>query len=187
MHSTTTTQNVGPRKYSPFDQAEAAAGTMQYTFGAMHIGKNFRICLCWKSMSLLGCPDRFTDSNLRRVSPLGAQLRDGEARYVHFSVATSTWNRAYFPLLFPRRTLLHWPLNYEFWCKILRRRSCCLTFLALKTIASCSMATWHSTPKGFNVHTISSRFKCCAAVCHEMLLFTKSVTPALDTDDWVHG
>ena len=132
MHSTTTTQNVGPRKYSPFDQAEAAAGTMQYTFGAMHIGKNFRICLCWKSMSLLGCPDRFTDSNLRRVSPLGAQLRDGEARYVHFSVATSTWNRAYFPLLFPRRTLLHWPLNYEFWCKILRRRSCCLTFLTLK-------------------------------------------------------
>ena len=41
--------------------------------------------------------------------------------------------------------------------------------------------------KGFNVHAISSRFKCSAAVCHEMLLFTKSVTPALDTDDWVHG
>ena len=42
-------------------------------------------------------------------------------------------------------------------------------------------------PEGFNVHTISSRFKFCGAVCHEMLLFTKSVTPALDTDDWVHG
>ena len=152
---------------------------MQYTFGAMHIGKNFRICLCWKSMSLLGCPDRFTDSNLRRVSPLGAQPRDGGARYVHFSVATSTWNRAYFPLLFPRRTLIHWPLNYEFWCKILQR-SYCLTFLAF----------WqHGIPicEGFNVHAISSRFKFCAAVCYEMLLFTKSVTPALDTDDWVHG
>ena len=178
-HSTTT-QNVGPRKYSPFDQAEAA-GTMQYTFGAMHIGKNFRICLCWKSMSLLGCPDRFTDSNLRRVSPLGAQLRDGgEARYVHFSVATSTWNRAYFPLLFPRRTLLHWPLNYEFWCKILWRRLYAWFSWPWKPLLP---AAWQ---RG-NVHVISSTFKCCGTVCHEMLLFTKSVTPALDTDDWVHG
>ena len=181
MHSTT--QNVGPRKYSPFDQAEAAS-TMQYTFGAMHIGKNFRICLCWKSMSLLGCPDRFTDSNLRRVSPLGAQLwaqrrRRSEVRT--FFCCDKYLESGIFSTTFPKTHAD--TLAFELWILMQNPSEVILLdFLGL-------LATWHPHPRG--LQCARDKFKiqvlCSSVLWNVTVVFTKSVTPALDTDDWVHG